>query len=170
MKAPQLLVDVARGKRDVEVEPAQTLRTAEELVQRHPEAPRAIVVRGAQGTEGIRIARALDRQERRVADRLHWKREGVIRLAGEEVALSRVVNRLRGAHASVAGAREAEISMLAVDGFPRRAILEREDDHSQRVPTGPTAYLVERRRRDAEDVVLDRLQLGRSRERAEGAA
>src|SRR5215213_10273123 len=90
VKAPQLLVDVARGKRDVEVEPAQTLRTPEELVQRHPEQARPIVVRRAQGTEGVRIARALDRQEGGVANRLHWKREGVIRLAGEEVALSRV--------------------------------------------------------------------------------
>ncbi len=179
MHAAQLLVDVMGAQLDGQVQPAQALRAAEELVHGHPEIAR-LVAREAVGEDlsEIEVHRP---EEVEAAAQLHGE-VGVVAggqdaevvivalVEGLESSAGGVVERLARPDARDARARQAHVGVTAVHGLRSRAVLGREDGDRHEAAGEARGELGQRRRLDAEDEVLDGGDLGRRGEVAQRLA
>ncbi|GAB7189043.1 hypothetical protein ATKI12_8874 [Kitasatospora sp. Ki12] len=166
----ELLVDEVGVEREGQVQAVEAFAAGEELVQGHPEGAGVVAVDGVTGAEepGVRAGH-LHGEVGGEALRHRPEGEWILPVEGGELAVAGVVVGFGGSHPGDAGPGEAEVGVAAVHGAGGVAVVQGEDDDAERVAPGELADPVQAGGPDPVDVVLDGLDLGQGRERAESA-
>ena len=190
MRAAQLLVGVARRESYLDLPAADAFRTGEKLVERYPEQAfgvarlvrrerkRCVSQSGAlpelTGGRGAAIVRRdeaqrpvqllLSRDERRDESSVSARQradESAIFIHKREIAPgSRQILRGFGPDSRDTSTREQEIRMALMYRSGRRAVFKREDCDRQSRALGADAQILDGRRLDPIDIVLDGFDLG----------